>query len=124
MIFDGVIIENMAWANEWDYEPVRQEVHRSVTGALVVFERAEPAGEKMQLSGGWVTRAQLRDINAKRAAAAQNYELVLDDGRGFWVMFDRSQQSVVATPVDGPYTVPEDSDRYALVLNLLIVSKK
>ena len=113
---------NGYWSNEFEYEPVAQEQARSVTGALIAWERAQPMGAPVTLSDCWMTRADLQALQAKRQTAATSMTLTLDDARQFTVLFDRSQKSIDATPVDGPFTVPASTDRYNVTLHLLITA--
>lgn len=113
---------NGYWSNEFDYEPVAQEQARSVTGALVTWERAQPMGAPVTLADCWMPRADLLTLQSKRQAAASPMTLTLDDGRQFTVLFDRGQKSIEATPIDGPFTVPASTDRYNVTLHLLMTA--
>lgn len=120
---DTITLDNAAWLDEYSYEPVKQETARSVTGALVTWEQAQPAGEPMTLGGIWLTRSALQTLQAKRATAATAMTLTLDDTRAFSVLFDRSQKSIEVEAINGPYTVPAASDLYAVTLHLLILEQ-
>ena len=122
MIFSGITIPNAYWANEFEDEGVAQVQRRSVSGALLVFEQAQPAGRKMTITGAWVTRATLLAIQTKRLQVAQAHSLTLDDGRTFTVFFDRSQSSLDAQLIHGTPAAPELTDTYSITLKLQIIS--
>ena len=118
----GIEISNMYWANEFDYEPVAQVQMRTVTGAPVVFERSQKSGAPMTLTGGWAKRSIVKQLQDKRELAGQVFTLELGD-REFEVMFDRSQQSIIATQLDGGFVDPSDNDRYEITLNMLLLAE-
>lgn len=118
----GIEISNMYWANEFDYEPVAQVQMRTVTGAPVIFERNQKSGAPMRLTGGWAKRSIIKQLQEKRELAGQVFTLELGD-REFEVMFDRSQQSIIATQLDGGFVDPSDNDRYEITLNMLLLAE-
>lgn len=124
MIFSGITLENTYWSDEFDYEPVAQVVRRSENQqALFNFEAARPVGRSMTLTNAWVPRSVVIDIEARRAMAGGVHRVELDDGREFDVIFDRSEQSVVVEQIEGSRTQPAATDRYSLILRLLIINE-
>ena len=121
MKLDGIEIYNAYWANEFEGEPVAQQQERTVTGALINFERAQPAGQPMTIRGAWVKRSVLKQLQAKRATANIVCTVELDDARKYSVIFDRSKASLEATQIDGAPAAPNDNDQYEIVLNLQII---
>ena len=118
----GIEISNMYWANEFDYEPVAQVQMRTVTGAPVIFERSQKSGSPMTLTGGWAKRSIVKQLQDKRELAGQTHTLELGD-REFEVMFDRTQQSIIATQLDGGFVDPSDNDCYEITLNMLLLAE-
>ena len=124
MKLDDIDIYNLYWANEFDYEPVAQAQIRSVTGALINFEQAQPVGQTMTLTGAWVSRTTLLALQAKRTTANNTIEVTLDDGRIFTTIFDRSKTpSLEAVLIDGIAANPEANDQYSITLNLQIIAQ-
>ena len=124
MKLDDIDIYNLYWANEFDYEPVVQAQIRSVTGALINFEQAQPVGQTMTLTGAWVSRTTLLALQAKRTTANNTIEVTLDDGRIFTTIFDRSKTpSLEAVLIDGIAANPEANDQYSITLNLQIIAQ-
>lgn len=124
MKLDDIDIYNLYWANEFDYEPVVQAQIRSVTGALINFEQAQPAGQTMTLTGAWVSRTTLLALQNKRKTANAILEVTLDDGRIFNTIFDRSKApSLEAVLIDGIAANPEANDQYSITLNLQIIAQ-
>lgn len=124
MKFSGITLKNCFWSDEFDYEPVAQVLKRSANKfSLFNFELAQEAGRPMTLTGSWVPRTTVLEIETRRAVAGGVHKVELDDGREFDVIFDRSSQSVVAEQVEGSRTNPQDTDKYSITLHLLIVGK-
>jgi len=119
----GIEIYNLYWANEFEYEGVAQAQFRGVTGALINFEQAQPTGAKMTLTGAWVKRSVLKQLQTKRHLAGQEHTLTLADGRTFTVIWDRTQQSLEAELIEGTRTQPTDDDIYAITLHLQIIAE-
>lgn len=119
----GIEIYNLYWANEFEYEPVAQAQFRSVTGSLINFEQAQEAGAKMTLTGAWVKRSVLKQIQSKRQLAGQEHTLTLEDGRAFKVIFDRSSSSLESELIEGTRTQPTDDDIYAITLHLQVIAE-
>lgn len=124
MKFSGITLKNCFWSDEFDYEPVAQVIKRSVNkSALFNFELAQEIGRPMTLTGSWIPRAIVLEIETRRSVAGGVHRVVLDDGREFDVIFDRSSQSVIVEQIEGSRTNPQDTDKYSITLRLLIVGK-
>ena len=77
----------------------------------------------MTLTGAWVKRSVLKQLQAKRHLAGQEHTLTLADGRTFTVIWDRTQQSLEAELIEGTRTQPTDDDIYAITLHLQIIAE-
>ena len=124
MTLDDIELYNAYWANEFDDEPVEQVQYRTVTGALINFERAKLAGQQMTITGCWITRETLLQLQEKRSQANNTSSIKLDDNREFNVIFDRSRSpSIESELIDGTKTNPGDSDLYEITLHLQIIQE-
>ena len=124
MKFAGIELYNAAWADEFEYEPVVQAQMRSVTGALIHFEQAQPTGQSMTLTDSWIKRSVLLELQALRLQSNQQHEVELDDGRKFSVIFDRSKTpSLRAELIEGTPALPTNDDIYSVTLTLQIISE-
>ncbi|MFK0570084.1 hypothetical protein [Endozoicomonas sp.] len=119
--------DDLLWINEFEWNPVEQNVERSLTGALLVQERQITHGRTIVLSGGneagWVSRLTVKNLFALSKAANKTMSLTLPDGRQFSVIFDRSNGSPVEAQQVLPFAYPEDSDQYFLKIKLLTLAE-
>ncbi|WP_067521612.1 hypothetical protein [Endozoicomonas ascidiicola] len=122
---DITLPDDLLWINEFDWNPVEQNLERSLTGALLVQEGELKQGRSMELSGGdsagWVTRDTVVSLQTLAETPNKIMPLVLPDMRLFSVIFDRSSGSpMVANPVlEEAY--PAVDSYYYLLLRLIIV---
>ena len=124
MTLDQIELYNAYWSNEFEDEPVEQVQYRTVTGALINFERAKLAGQQMTITGCWLDRATLLQLQSKRNSAGNVSSVVLEDGRSFDVIFDRSRSpSIESELIDGTKTNPADTDIYEITIHLQILSE-
>lgn len=119
----NIQIDNAYWSDEFDYEGVAQVQKRSVTGALLVFEQAQPTGQPLTLQGAWVTRQALLQLQTLRRQVSELVVVELEDGRKFNALFNRSEKSIESKLVRGAAALPNDDDLYEVVLRFLIVSQ-
>lgn len=109
----------MAWTDEFDWQPVVQSSSYSLDGALVVEAAAKQAGRPITLAGaedrGWVTRADVQSLLAAAARPGLVMQLTLDDGRQFDVVFRHEDTPLQAEPV--MFQVPlEAADAYVATI--------
>ncbi|WP_263080055.1 hypothetical protein [Endozoicomonas sp. Mp262] len=69
MMLDHIELpDDLLWVDEFDWNPVAQDIDRSLTGALMVQEQAKLYGRPITLTGGdeagWVTRATILELMA------------------------------------------------------------
>jgi len=119
----NIQIDNAYWSDEFDYEGVAQVQKRSVTGALLVFEQAQPTGQPLTLQGAWVTRQALLQLQTLRRQVSELVVVELEDGRKFNALFNRSEKSIESKLVRGAAALPSDDDLYEVTLRFLIVSQ-
>lgn len=127
IVLDGLDLpEGLIWANEFDWSPVKQTIKRSLTGANLIGSGIKVKGQRMQLSGNnqgydtcWIERAPLLILYAKLDDNVA-MSVVLDDGRTFDVKFDSTTIPIIAKAVNY-FSNPDDSDRYVLSINLIII---
>lgn len=127
MTLDDIILpDDLLWVNEFDWNPVEQNIEHSLTGALLVQEGEYKHGRSIVLSGngeaGWVSRKTVQDLQALSSDSGRLMTLTLPDMRQLDVIFDRSSGSpVMANPVlEEAY--PADNSYYYLSLRLITVS--
>lgn len=119
MTLDDITLpDDLLWINEFDWNPVEQNVERSLTGALLVQESQLSHGRSIALSGngeaGWVSRLTVKNLYALAKAANTTMSLTLPDGRQFSVIFHRANGSGVETRQLIPFAYPDDDDLYLL----------
>ncbi len=105
VILDGITLNrSIQWVNR--YTPtntIKQKHQRTVSGDLVIFQKAHPLGEKITLSGQgdtrWFTKAMMDSIMA--VVGNLNHQMTLDfHGENVTVMFDWSSGNPVSfTPI-------------------------
>lgn len=117
--------DDLLWINEFDWNPVEQNVDRSLTGALLVQEQGKQHGRPIILSGGveagWVDRTTAVALLTLSEQANKVMTLTLSDDRQFSVIFDRDGGSPIEAQQILPFAYPEDDHKYSLTLNLLTV---
>ena len=126
MTLDDIILpDDLLWINEFDWNPVEQNIERSLTGALLVQESQLLRGRSIILSGngeaGWVSRFTVKSLLALSKTTSKTMSLTLADERQFNVIFDRSIASPIEAQQIFPFAYPSDSDDYLLTLRLLTV---
>ena len=118
--------DDLLWINEFDWNPVQQNLERSLTGALLVQEGQYSYGRSIVLSGnneaGWVDRSTVKAILALSETPNSVMSLTLADNRVFSVIFDRSDGSPIEAQQILPFAYPGDNDQYFLTLRFLTVA--
>ena len=124
MLLDTVELpDDLLWVNEFDWEPVAQEIDRTLTGGLMIQEQVKRYGRPVTLSGdnsGWVTRETLNQLITLSETANSTLSLTLPDNRALSVIFDRANSSITAQPLFYS-AVPALKDYYSITIRLLTV---
>ena len=117
--------DDLLWINEFDWNPVEQNVDRSLTGALLVQEQGKQHGRPIILSGGsdagWVNRTSVVALLALSGQANQVMTLTLADNRTFSVIFNRDGSGPIEAQQILPFAYPGDDHKDSLTINLLTV---
>ncbi|AMO58269.1 hypothetical protein GZ77_21310 [Endozoicomonas montiporae] len=126
MQLDSVTLpDDLLWVNEYDWNPVKQNLDRSLSGALLVQEQAASYGRPIELSGGeeagWVDRATVEQLLALSLIPNKVMTLTTADLRAFSVIFDRSGGAPIEARQIMPFAYPDDSYQYSLSIRLLTV---
>ncbi|WP_299735386.1 hypothetical protein [uncultured Endozoicomonas sp.] len=120
---DIVLPDDLLWVNEFDWNPVEQNLERTLTGALLVQEGMLSHGRSIVLSGngeaGWVSRITVKNLFALSKAANKTMTLTFADNSQVSVIFDRSNGAAVQAQQVLPFAYPKDSEEYLLTLRLL-----
>ena len=124
--------EDLEWADEFEWSPVRQQVDVLLTGALSVEESTQLAGRPITLRSvqegsryaALATRATVEDLRALAATArtqATPMALTLPDGRTTTVLWRHTELGFEARP--WKHIVPQPADGlYLITLRLFAVS--
>ena len=113
----------LEWVNEFDWSSIEQATDRTNGGALVVHERTLTKGRPIELVGGeqvWVNRSVIESLYAFLNTADKQMTLTMPDNSTHTVIFDRSQQPLVARPV-WRKNIQENTDKYTLTLRFLVI---
>lgn len=117
---------DLLWVDEHGWVPVISNVTYSLTGALIVESGSRQGGRPITLSPpnanmAWHTRATVDTLHAWAGAPGQQFELELDDGRTFNVMFRHQEASPIdSKPVVG-FPAYQAGDPWQVTLKLMEV---
>ena len=86
MTLDGIELpDDLLWVDEFDWNPVAQDIERSLTGALMVQEQVKLYGRPITLTGGdeagWVTRVTILELMALVETPNRVMTLIFSDER-------------------------------------------
>lgn len=120
-----VDLGDLLWADEFAWQPVAQQVDRSLTGALLIQAAALLAGRPVTLTGGaddrgWISRATLLQCTAWAAVPGQVMTLAWR-GSSYSVIWRHQDGAIEATPVD-PRTDDAADDDYRVTLRLMVIA--
>lgn len=120
---DLTLTNNLFWQNEFDFTDIEQVNERSLTGGMLVQEGTRQYGRPIVLNLGWVPRTSVDALKAKENQPSSPMEMTLPDGRVFWVIFDRTQETAVSARPVNEYTdaVSDPNWKYQVTLRLLTV---
>ncbi len=126
MTLDNIELpDDLLWVNEFDWNPVEQNIERSLSGALLVQEQGKQKGRPITLSGsndaGWVSRSTVVSLLAMAQTANKVMQLSLPGQRQFNVIFDRDNGSPIEAQQIIPFAYPQQNYLYSLTLRLMTV---
>lgn len=118
-----VLPEQLAWTDEFAWQPVVQAIEYSTTGALLLDVATKQAGRPITLEGSetraWCQRGALLTLQAWSWQAGVVLTLSgLRSGPSRQVVFNHSGGAVKAVPVID-YADPTDDQPYAITLMFL-----
>lgn len=126
-LFDGtdtiILPESLEWVDEYEWSDVKQDIQTTIGGGLVISESVVSAGRPITLIGGdnvWINKPTLDALMLLVNIVDKVYTLTFPDARTFQVVFDRSDNAVVAKPVFRQITQAVDAN-YTITLNLMEV---
>ena len=124
MTLDGIELpDDLLWVDEFDWNPVAQDIERSLTGALMVQEQAKLYGRPITLTGGdeagWVTRATVLELMALAEVPSKIMKLTFVDGRVFLVRFNYQTNGVVSSYQIIKSAAPALNDLYMITVKLM-----
>jgi len=133
IVLDGITLDaDLIWNDEFQWTPVERSLEYTLTGALIIQEKAKLAGRfitlnskpesQSELAGSnsliWMNRATVKALYAKASTPGLTMTLTLHDGRTFTVAF--REDGFNARPVR--HIAPhEDTDPYYLSIQLITV---
>lgn len=110
--------DNAIWTDEFNgWSPVVQQKEDALSGALIVQEATRASGRPITLTGLWLTRTILLQLQSLADTTDTTSTLTLPDGRTKTVFIDKSSGGVAATPIRA-VSDPAASDLYNVTLNL------
>lgn len=121
----SVDLVDLLWSDEFAWQPVAQQVDRSITGALIVQASQMVAGRPVTLTGGsadrgWMSRDAVLQCGAWAATAGQVMTLVWR-GTTYSVIYRHQDGAIEASPVD-PRTDDAADDDYRVTLRLMVIA--
>ena len=123
---DGVatltITDDLAWTDEFAWQPVEQTAERTITGALVVQTALRVAGRPITLappddSSAWLTRALVDQLRAWAAVPAKEMVLVYR-GVSRDVIWRHEDGAIDARPIVD-FADVESTDYYSATLRFM-----
>lgn len=125
IIFNGVTLDpNLIWADRYNFTPVAQSTHRTLSGNLVIFPVSIVEGQVITLeateNAGWFTGAMVTSLKSFANVAGASY--VLDfHGEIHNVIFNHEVEPVVSFTGLRPIEPQGIADPFSGVLNLLTI---
>jgi hypothetical protein len=114
--------DDLIWADEYGYSPVKQTVSTAVDGTLIVEAAAQAKGRPITLQGSddaaWIDRATLELLRAKQYQPGLVMELI-HNGTSYDVLFVQPG-GIEAKPIID-YNVPAGEDWYSITLKFIEV---
>lgn len=111
--------DNLVWDNEQDFKPWAFSKQRAVNGALNVQAVALHYGRPIKLTGSWISRSELEQLQALESEPLVPRTLTLAS-QTFTVLFDLEAGGIEARPLF-KCTVATPDDLFDLTLNFITV---
>lgn len=110
------------WSDEQNWQPVEQNISRTLTGALIVEVAQKIAGRPITLqpedaSCAWMTLAMLTALRAWAAVPGRQMVLTIA-GTSYDVMFRHQDGAIEATPVVH-YNAQDSGDFWLVTLRFM-----
>ena len=120
------IEDGFLWTDEFDWEPITQNIEFAVDGTPIVQEGKKKGGREITLlskdvTQGWIKRKYLSKLYDWSLAQAEQFTLQFTyphDNRSFNVIFNHKSKAFEATPVKEFPTISED-DYYNATIRFL-----
>lgn len=117
--------DQFEWVDEFEWDAIAQEQERGLDGALLVSEAVKHYGRPITLranGGVWLPLAVVRQLEVLRDQLGRVMPLTLEDGRAFYVIFNRvGGAPLEATPLERMVNPPDDHP-YEVTLRLITVA--
>lgn len=120
---DVELPDQLQWADEFDWSPVKQTITPTVSGALWVEESVSVVGRPITLlsnGGVWWARSRVLALKTMESELAKKMTLHLHDGRQFKVTFRHDPVAVTATEVERR-AAPLPEDDYEVNIKLIVI---
>jgi len=113
--------DDLAWPDEFGWQPVQQSTERSISGNLIVDVATNVGGRQITLQGdagfGWMTRSDVAQLDAWRAIPGAQMTLSFR-GVTRTVIYDHERTALECTPIDD-YSDPSPTDHCVVTLRLI-----
>lgn len=116
----GIELPNFYQAEHYRFKPVAQSIKRAVNGAVIIEQQTLHYGEPIELTGGWLTGADINQLIALESQPAVKRLLTLPDGSTKTVLFDFTRGGVSPEPLFN-VADPDDNTQYATTIYLITV---
>jgi hypothetical protein len=115
------LTQPLLWTDEFAWEPVRQTRVTTITGAQIVYEQTRQAGRPVTLvSGGWIRRDELEQLQAWRELPAAVLQVAPRGGAAMDCVFDHEAGALQAEMVQ-PWAFPDAGELYRVTLRFFEV---
>jgi hypothetical protein len=116
--------DDLLWVDEHAWTPTVTSTSYLITGALLIQSATRQAGRPITLVApsdmAWVTRAVVKQLYTWGSTPGQTFELLLQDGRRFSVVFRHGDGALEAEAVMG-FSAFKDGEFYRVTLRLMEV---
>lgn len=119
-ILSEVDLPNFYRKDPFAHKAFAQTSDRTISGAMIIETQALKFGEPINLTGGWMTGAELTPLLALESSPTTKRKLTLTDGAIHWVVFDIAAGGVAVSPLFD-IADPDDSTQYNVTIHLLTV---
>jgi hypothetical protein len=117
--------DDLVWEDEYDFTPVTQESHITLTGEVIIETATQNGLRPMTLGGGedeiWISKAVLDALFASVNNDAPGEMSLSWRGAQYTVIWRHdASPPIEATPINECYD-PDDTDLYAVRLKFWII---